>query len=211
MDNKLKTGILLLTLAIPVFIWLFLKFFGNNNFELPVYYTEGITTVAHCTSNTSPHTLPDFQMQKANGESFSSKDLEDKMLLSFFLPDRCAENCELVLEMLANIQSVFSQEQAFQILVIANGQYTTDELMSLKSRFNAVTGKWNFIQGDSQKVDHLKKCGFVLSSDQENSLILTDSSQRIRGYYNGIDPEDIDRLKGEIKILAYMQEIAYHD
>ncbi|MEK6478862.1 SCO family protein [Catalinimonas sp. 4WD22] len=211
MNKKLKTGILLLTLAIPVFIWLFLKFFGSNNFDLPVYYSQGIDTIADCSSENKPHTLPDFVLTQINGENLSSEALKGKILLSYFLPEQCEDSCKLVLEMLANIQSVLAQEQAFKILVIAGENYSTDELASFKSRFNANAGEWDFLKGEEQKVNYLKKCGFVLSSDQDFTLILTDSSQRIRGYYNGVDSDEIDRLKGEVKILEYMQEVAYHD
>lgn len=211
MNNKLKTGILLLTLAIPVFIWLFLKFFGSNNFELPVYYSQGIDTIAECSSRNKPHTLPDFALTQINGDKLSSQELSDKILLSYFLPEQCEDSCELVLEMLANIQSVLAQEQAFKILVIAGENYSVDELASFQSRFNADAGEWDFVKGEEQKVTYLKKCGFVLSPEQSYTLILTDSAQRIRGYYNGVDPDEIDRLKGEVKILEYMQEVAYHD
>lgn len=211
MNNILKTGILLLTLAIPVFIWLFLKFFGNNNFELPVYYSQGIDSIAECSSASKPHIIPDFTLTRINGEKLSSQELKDKILLSYFLPAQCEDSCELVLEMLANIQNVLAEEQAFKILVIAGENYSIDELASFQTRFNAKAGELDFVKGEEQEVNYLKKCGFVLPPDQNYTLILTDSSQRIRGYYDGVNSDEIDRLKGEVKILEYMQEVAYHD
>jgi hypothetical protein len=39
--NK-KILYLFLALALPVLVFLFLKYFGKNEFDIPVYYTEGI-------------------------------------------------------------------------------------------------------------------------------------------------------------------------
>lgn len=42
MKQKLKPLILIFTLAIPVAIFLFLKAFGTNSFDIPVFYKQGV-------------------------------------------------------------------------------------------------------------------------------------------------------------------------
>ena len=55
MNKILKAGILLIILAIPAFVFIFLHGFGENRFEIPVYYQDGIdTTFASCDWET-PH------------------------------------------------------------------------------------------------------------------------------------------------------------
>ncbi len=44
MNKALKGVILVSILLIPIFIFLFLKFFGQNKFDIPVYYSEGVTS-----------------------------------------------------------------------------------------------------------------------------------------------------------------------
>lgn len=206
-----KTGILLVTLAIPVFIWLFLKFFGSNSFELPIYYTQGIDSLSDCRSTSQPHQISDFKLTQVNGDSLRLSDLKDHILLSYFLPNTCGADCEFVLEQLANVNTVLRNEENFQILVFANEKYSDEQLGSLQQRYDIASGQLYFLQSNTPAYNDLKKCGFVLSAEQENTLVLTDADQRIRGYYDGTDASEIDRLKGEVKILEYMQEISYHD
>ncbi|KAA6441797.1 hypothetical protein FEM33_00570 [Dyadobacter flavalbus] len=44
----------------------------------------------------------------------------------------------------------------------------------------------------------------------ENKLVLIDKEGFTRGFYNGADPEDADRLMAEIKILQYEYKNSAH-
>jgi protein SCO1 len=58
--NK-KITYLLLALALPGLIFIFLKIFGKNRFDIPIYYKEGISdSLRECTGpHRGQHTLPD--------------------------------------------------------------------------------------------------------------------------------------------------------
>jgi len=58
---KKKTVYLLLALALPGLIFIFLKIFGRNHFEIPVYYKEGTTdSLKECAGRyRGQYTLPD--------------------------------------------------------------------------------------------------------------------------------------------------------
>ncbi len=210
--NKIwKTGILLITLAIPVFIWLFLKFFGHNNFEIPVYYPNGIDSIPGCTSSQEPHVIPAFSLSSIPGRTFTESEFDGEIVISFFLPYNCEDSCELVLEKLAGIQQVLSKTDNLKIVVFGDEKYTMEELKSLADRYHADPEQWYFLSGKQQAITTLKKCGFILSSFPLYTLVLTDEQSQIRGYYQVDDPEEVERLKGEVKILTYMQDQAVHD
>lgn len=211
MDKKWKTGILLLTLAIPVFIWLFLKYFGHNSFDVPIYYSNGIDSISDCADGQSPHALPPFSFRKTSGGQLTAEDFDGEIVISYFIPPFCTDSCELVLEKLANLQNSFSGQEQFRMVVFSGENYSLADLESLAKRFNANPKLWNFVSGDEERITLLKRCGFVLSSVPKHSLVVTDAQRRIRGYYQATDSEEVDRLKGEVKILNYMQDVAYHD
>ena len=54
----LKKIILFVALPLPVVVFLFLKFFGKNEFDVPVYWSDGIN-VSGCKPQTAPYILPD--------------------------------------------------------------------------------------------------------------------------------------------------------
>ena len=57
----MKKIILFVALGVPIMVFIFLKFFGRNEFDIPVYYTEGIgRELPGCrSSSTTPYVLPD--------------------------------------------------------------------------------------------------------------------------------------------------------
>jgi hypothetical protein len=56
----MKKIILFVALPLPVLFFIFLKFFGKNEFDIPVYYSEGVTReIPGCKSYPTPYVLPD--------------------------------------------------------------------------------------------------------------------------------------------------------
>jgi len=211
MNQTLKAGILLATLAIPVFIWLFLKNFGQNQFNLPVYYEEEVPSIRGCNDTVTPHQVQ-FFTDNAELNSRADEGLSDKVKVAYMLPEICDNECQLVLEQLANLQTTFSDRNDFQIVVFAPNQHFDDvQISEIKKRYLANPQTWKIVLTPADDFNNLFKCEFFLSeADFSQTLVLTDASAMIRGYYQGFDPDEIDRLKGELKILFYMQETADH-
>lgn len=56
----MKKIVLFVALPLPILVFIFLKFFGKNEFEIPVYYTEGVgRTIPGCNAYPAPYVLPD--------------------------------------------------------------------------------------------------------------------------------------------------------
>lgn len=60
-----KVIYLLIALCLPAVIFIFLKYFGENQFDIPVYYQDGIPSSQLCglTTSTKPYTVPDSVME----------------------------------------------------------------------------------------------------------------------------------------------------
>ncbi len=211
MNKFLKIGILLLTLAIPIFIWLFLKNFGQNQFALPAYYQDSTPSIEGCQNLESPHDVSMILAQ--NTKIITGANIEEGVGVSYSLPEICGDDCRLVLENLANLQTLFYDNPDFQILLFASSAtYTQQQLNALKDQYLANPNNWKFVLMESSSFRHLQRCGFLLPAvDLAHPLVMTDEAGVIRGYYEGYDQEEIDRLKGELKILFYMQETTIYD
>jgi hypothetical protein len=56
----MKRIILFLALPLPVLVFIFLKYFGKNEFDIPVYYADGVgRNIPGCKSYSTPYVLPD--------------------------------------------------------------------------------------------------------------------------------------------------------
>jgi protein SCO1/2 len=94
---------------------------------------------------------------------------------------------------------------------------TAEALLAYAGQYDAVPGKWYFVTGDKKAIyDLARKSYFVTAMEGDggpddfihsDQLVLVDKEGRIRGYYDGTDPKETDRLIDEIRVL----EAAYKE
>ncbi|CAN5389065.1 SCO family protein [soil metagenome] len=214
MKSLYKAGILLFLLAVPVFIFVFLKSFGRNNYELPVYYEEGvISSLSNCNFNTGTHTIPDFQFSSHTNKSVSGDILENKITVVDFFFTSCPNICPVMSKQLSRVQEKFKDNNSVNIISITvDPEHDTPEvLQTYAERYQVNNTNWVFLTGNKEKIYSLARCGFILPVEDgdgspedfihSEKFILVDGQKRIRGYYDGTDREDVDRLILEINVL----------
>jgi protein SCO1/2 len=230
--NK-KTGILLMTLIVPVFIYLGLKLFGENHYTLPRYIpaidsTTGEIKMAkrlHQRWNESEldtvfQTIPAFQLTNEQGKVFSSKSLRDKIYVANFFFTRCGTICPKITSQVSRATDTFVQDKDIRFISISvDPKYDgADKLAAYAQRFDADTSRWSFLTGDKKVIYPLILKGFhvpladaseydaaIKNPDEtfihSERLVLVDKSGIIRGFYDGTDKKEVDRLIVEIKVL----------
>ena len=176
MGKGIKTFILIVVLALPALIFLFLYLFGNNQFDVPIQHPEGLG-FSDCPDTGTPHTVPDIDTL-----SLSPGDYK----LVFMANDLS----RLQLNELRRISSNFP-EVTFP--VILQNDSSRNLAMNYKQE------NWSLFNLEITRFMELNRCGFGNISGKE--LILIDEFNRIRGYYSIDDQKELDRLEGEIKIL----------
>lgn len=81
-------------------------------------------------------------------------------------------------------------------------------LAAYAKRFNAEPYRWHFVTGSKQELFDIAMKGYLVpvtkedtTIDHSQNLILIDPWRRIRGYYDGLNEEDVKKLMDEIKVL----------
>jgi protein SCO1/2 len=74
-----------------------------------------------------------------------------------------------------------------------------------------IDSKWNLVTGDKKQIYELARKSYLAVKDDGDggpydmihteNFILVDKEKRIRGFYDGTNREDIDRLLNDLKIL----------
>jgi protein SCO1/2 len=173
-----KVIIMISVLLAPIFVFLFLKEYGANQFELPVLYPEG-NPIAECRKGVQQHTL--------TSESLSESNVELPAL--FYVPST-QQN-----KFYSDLNSVLGKHNrvSHYELILEDTTGLTVNSTSLSFTAEAYINFLNceLILGE----DHLLKEPIV------NKYVLVDDERRIRGYYNCTDLEDIERLDVELDIL----------
>ncbi len=230
--NK-KTGILLITLIVPVFIFLGLKTFGTNHYTLPRFIpaidsTTGEIKMAKRLNprwneselDTVFQTIPAFQLTDENGKVFSSKELQGKIYVANFFFTRCGTICPKITSQLSRATDTFNQDKDVHFISISvdpNYDEPT-KLSAYAKRFEADSTRWTFLTGVKKDIYHLILKGFhvpladaseydaaIKNPDEtfihSERLVLVDKTGVIRGFYDGTDKKEVDRLIMEIKVL----------
>lgn len=199
MTNGKKVGGLVLLLAIPVFILVFLEQFGQQHYEVPTdpAEAEGLSAEMPVGSLGTEVQWP-RRLMNGRGEALSTSTLTGEIIV-FPLEDVDSDTSQVVLEKLTRVQNVFEQEESVQILVIVRTQ-TLSVLSSLAQRYRSQEARWKFL-ADTTPAPSIRTT--LPPGTSSSTLLLIDQDQKIRGYYNGMQEDEIDRLVVETRILLY--------
>lgn len=198
-------------LAVPALFFLFLKGFGKNKYALQVFNPM----TADCPPSVvdSVHRIPPFSFTDQTGKPFTDKDLDGKVFVSDYFFTRCPSICLDMSASLARVQDTFKGNKDLKLLshTVDPEHDSVPVLQEYAQRYAADPEMWTFVTGAKQSLYEHARCGyFIVAKEDENKpidfihspkMVLVDKQKRIRGYYDGTDREDVDRLITEIQVL----------
>ena len=209
MSKSLKAIFLVTILVVPALIFVLLKLFGENQYNLPVYFQSGVDTAfTDCEFQPGPHIIPDFSFPDYAGKKIDKENLAGASLVVYFTQNLTDPVSHRVNTALSRVQGSAEQLENIGILTIQatkSGQ-PPGQLQAMAGKYGAVEKIWHFGYANPVYTNRLARCGFVIdfdamSEDINNIIVLVDQESRIRGYFNGLDDSEIERLIVELKIL----------
>ena len=217
MRKFIKTGVLITILVLPVFLFLFLRTFGENKYKLTIFYPQGVDSVkvdGKWKVDSVYHTITPFKFTNQNNQTVSDKDIKGKIYIADFFFTRCGSICPKMTSQLTRVQEAFKNNEGINILSfsIDPEHDSADVLKNYAEQYKAKTGRWHFLTGDKHAIYHLGEKGFKIPVGEEKDqvtadyfhssrLMLVDREGRIRGYYDGVSRDAVDKLILEIKVL----------
>lgn len=158
------------------------------------------------------HTVSDFSLLNQNGKTITQADYEGKIYIADFFFTTCQTICPIMTDHMKEIQQKLQDDPTIKLL----SHSVTPEIDSVAQlkKYALEKGvndqKWNLVTGDKKQIYTLARKSYLAAKDnpyEENDLIhtenfvLIDTKKRIRGFYDGTDPEAISKLLEDIKIL----------
>ena len=222
MARILKAGILLLLLVVPVFVFLFLKIFGQNEFALPTFFpvidpkTGKIETRpaqksgwSQETQDTVFYTLPQVVGTLPDKKPFSTTALKGKLYVASFFGLSCDTTCAKVAGQMNRIQDIFTQNPEVVLVSYVDTDSVAEQVLKT---YEVRSDKWLVVKPDTLETTFIAEQYYRIKqrpmAGRENEtftlyegLVLIDHQGQIRGFYNGTDKTDMDRLVLEIRIL----------
>jgi protein SCO1/2 len=213
--NKTRGMIILLVLIVIPALWVMLWKKGEYQYnKLPVLGEIGLT------GDTIPFTISNFELLDQNGDTVSFQTVEDKVYVANFFFTSCPDICP---KMNTNLSIVVDKFQSNPAVVFISHTVDpeTDSVAVLKDyarRFKADANKWHFVTGKKSiiydKALHDYRVNATTGAEETDfihseKLILIDKDKRIRGYYDGLDFNEVKELMDAIRILLkeYADEV----
>jgi protein SCO1/2 len=171
------------------------------------------------------HTIPTWTLTDENDRAFSSTSLKGKIYVADFFFTRCESICPKMSSELTRVQDVFVNNDDIQLVSFSvdPSNDTPVQLKQYAKEYEAIAGKWHFLTGTREKIYPLAIKGYYIpvadASEYDKAikspnetfihsekLILVDKEGYIRGFYDGTDKKDVDRLILEIRVLRKIYE-----
>ena len=213
----LKIMVLVCILLIPVLIIVLLRGFSQNQYDIPIYFENGIEDPFGACDypEGQQHYIPEFTFLSQDSLAVGSHEMKDKITVVDFFFTSCPSICPIMSSEMERVQDIFRDEDMVQIYsVTIDPDHDSPEILSQYAHQHGATpGKWFFLHGPKEEAYDLVRCGFALpivdglgNPDEfvhSDKFILVDGQGRIRGYYSGTNREEVDELILEAKILLH--------
>ncbi|MFD2572276.1 SCO family protein [Spirosoma soli] len=229
MTTTRKAGILLATLLVPALLYLFLRFGTENHYVLPRYLpkidsTKGEPLLGKVTLtdgrevvDTLYNHIPPFKLIDQDGKAVDQSIVKGKIYVADFFFTRCGTICPKISSQLTRVQDIFRNNPSVVLLShsVDPEHDRPQQLKAYAKKYEAIPGKWYFLTGSKEDIYNLAMHGYYLPAvdagvkegkpDEtfihSEKLVLVDKEGIVRGFYDGTDKEDVDRLVLEIRVL----------
>lgn len=164
-------------------------------------------------SDSIPFVFPDFTFHASGGKNISKKDLQGKIIIATCLQSSCPDNCLLIANPFRlEVYNLITKNKKFSDVVILSELLDTAigvDLMPEKMKVDPE--RWMMFTADKNPFWDVELNGSILREQMDNerpgerfyprSVLLIDTSFRLRGFYDGSQPIEIKRLIDELRLL----------
>lgn len=155
---------------------------------------------------------PHIELTSQDATPFSSDALEGKLWVVDFFFTSCAGPCPMMTQAMHNVQQSFLGDARTQFVSISVDPETDtpERLKEYGEKYKADFANWHFLTGPMEEIQKLAVEGFKVGSVEDpvihsTRFILVDQKGQIRGYYMGLDANELEKLIDDMVQLLETQ------
>lgn len=165
------------------------------------------------------HTIADFSLTNQNGETITQADYEDKIYVADFFFTTCPTICPIMTKNMAGLQEKIKDDP--EVLLLSHSVTpqidSVPQLKKYAMEKGVIDTKWNLVTGDKKHIYELARKSYLAAKTDGDggpfdmihteNFILVDKEKRIRGFYDGTQEADMEKLLEDLNILkeSYIQ------
>ena len=212
MNNK-KTGIFLVSFFMLLGIAFLGYYYKTTNMAkrkvLPIVLEE------------RNHHVAPFSFVNQDGKTITEKDVAGKIYVVSYFYATCKGICPKMNENMSKVYTAFRGNKDVMILshTVDPTKDTVGALKAYSLRFDADPTQWMFLTGDKKKLYDMARYSYLISAEDDTAGVtiandfihdkhysLVDRYGRVRGFYDGLSQDDINKLIKDINALIAEKE-----
>ena len=186
----------------------------DNSSKLPFYNTPDFTPKWEIESIATFHKIRPFKLVNQENQVFTEKDIEGKICVADFFFTSCPGICPKMTVSMVDIQKEFIDDD--KILLLSHSVTPDKDSAEVLKEYGKEKGiefkKWKLLTGDKKEIYNLARKYYFVEEDEgvakgddvflhTENFVLIDKQRHIRGIYNGLDPNSMNDLIRDIRIL----------
>jgi len=213
--KKYKLFAIVFTILSIIIIFVFYNIL-NVEKPLPIYQPSQVnfemvdSTIQH---QKKYHHIADFSLTNQNGKTITQDDYKDKIYVADFFFTTCQTICPIMTDNMREIQKKIITDKEVMLLshTVTPEIDTVAQLKRYAKEKGVNASKWNLVTGDKKQIYELARKSYLAVKNNGDggpfdmihteNFMLIDKERQIRGFYDGTDPQEIERLLNDIKIL----------
>ena len=183
--------------------------------RLPIYQPASVnselvdTTIVH---KINYHKISDFSLTNQNGETVTQSKYDNKIYVADFFFTTCQSICPIMTKNMKDIQDKLIKDS--EVLLLSHTVFPEIDSVEVLKKYavenQVIDSKWDLVTGDMKEIYDLARKSYLAAKDNSfgeyemihtENFVLIDKKKQIRGFYDGTNKEEIDRLYKDIKIL----------
>lgn len=184
--------------------------------RLPVYNPIDVNprlvddSVKHISRN---HRIAEFELINQDGKVITKVDFDGKIYVADFFFTRCQTICPIMAMNMKDLQEHYRNDPDLKFLShsVTPVMDSVPVLKAYAEKNGAIEGKWEITTGSKKHIYELARKSYFAVLDEGDGgdqdfihteqFILVDRSGQIRGFYDGTEKEEMQRLIHDIEIL----------
>ena len=159
------------------------------------------------------HKISDFELVNQNGATVTQATFDNKIYVADFFFTRCGTICPLMTSHMYALQNAFLNDE--EVLLLSHSVTPVLDSVPVLKRYaenkGVLAAKWHLVTGPKKQIYDLARKSYFAVLDEGDGgeqdfihteqFVLVDQNKRIRGYYDGTDPKEIQRILTDIALL----------
>ena len=161
----------------------------------------------------SEHRILPFELTNQNGERITEERIKDKIVVVDFFFTTCGSICPRMTDEMKRVNEAFSDKKSVHFLshTVYPEVDTVETLLAYAKNKDLNTERWDLLTGTKEDIYPLARKSYFAVIDEPSlegpdfihteNFVLVDTEGRLRGFYDGTNPQSVDVLIDDIEIL----------